>query len=324
MIYQVLTCGLKPEDRKRIECYLDPWCLESCLADELVERYEDAVCVIADPSVLSEEQWYFLCERRRRPGMPMLLLTGEPREEAQQCIPEFCDVLQLCDGKRKVLRDQLYLVNQTRWLPWNCSSAAMDSVFRSTVWNDGWYLLDLTTSGEDPSVDEILVIRMAYMANYQIQWEWSAPITPEKPVSAEILKKKGLTEAYISDGVPLEEIVRGLNDLAYPDAPLLIFNENNTSDFITHAYRRYGKRSIHEFLEVDTLAIRLFGYTFQNKAEDILGAIGWNRVGQRALRDERLALLYDLSLAAFREMQEQYDVRAPGDFDKLYGEGAAE
>jgi len=72
------------------------------------------------------------------------------------------------------------------------------------------------------------------------------------------------------------------------------------------------------------LAVRLFGYTFCREPEEILTAIGWNGVGGHILKDPFLARVYDLSMAAFREMAEHYDVHCPGDFNTLYGEGAVD
>jgi len=72
------------------------------------------------------------------------------------------------------------------------------------------------------------------------------------------------------------------------------------------------------------LAVRLFGYTFCWEPEEILTAIGWSCVGRHVLKDLFLARVYDLSMAAFREMVEHYNALCPGDFNTLYGEGAVD
>ena len=313
MTYQVLCCGLSSKDISRLEAYLGPNCMDHCSGEELLRYYDEAVCVIVDPSSLSEEQWYFLSERRHRPYMPMLFLVGSQREEPQCFLKYIPDVLQL-NEENLTLRDKMELISQTRWLCWHCTPAPMDEVFRSTQWNDGWYLLDLETRGTDSSTGEILAVRMAYMSNYQIEWEWSAQIqTQNSPI-----------ETNIQDSITLEELVRGLDNLEHTDAPLLLFNGNYVTDFLSHAYRKFGKRFTHEYLEIDNLAVRLFGYTFCREPDEILTAIGWNRVGMHVLKDPILAGVYDLSMAAFREMADHYDVHCPGDFNTLYGEGAVD
>jgi len=313
LTYQVLCCGLNSKDISRLEAYLGPYCMDHCSGEELLRYYDEAVCVIVDPSSLSEGQWYFISEKRHRPCMPILFLVGSKREDLQYCLQDIPDVLQL-NEENLTLGNKMELVSQTRWLCWHCTPAPMDDVFRSTRWDGGWYLLDLKTRGRDPSTGEILAVRMAYMSNYQIQWEWSAQIQPED----------SSVETDMQDSITLEELVRGLDNLEHPDAPLLLFNGNAATDFLSHAYRRFGKRFTHEYLEVDNLAVRLFGYTFCREPEEILTAIGWNGVGGHVLKDPFLARVYDLSMAAFREMAEHYDVHCPGDFNTLYGEGAVD
>ena len=83
MTYQVLCCGLSPKDIVRLESYLGPNCMDHCSGEELLRNYDEAVCVIVDPASLTEEQWYFLSERKHCPGMPILFWIGAQREDPQ-------------------------------------------------------------------------------------------------------------------------------------------------------------------------------------------------------------------------------------------------
>ena len=92
--------------------------------------------------------------------------------------------------------------------------------------------MDLVTSGPDPETDQILEVKLAYMANYQIQWQWSTVVKPETPVSPAVLQKVSIEEEELLGGMPLEELIRGLNDLQYPYAPFLLFEQDSTAGFI--------------------------------------------------------------------------------------------
>jgi len=308
-----------------LELSLPHYNIVKCDPVRIVDEYKDSPALVINPSAVPAACWERIPVRKHEAGMPMLLLSHAPAEDLRADLIELSHTVDLTGNTDLKLRTAVKLLDLAARPCWDCSrSAIMDDTLQTTVWNDGWYLLDIETSGTDPIAHDIIAVKIAYMSNYQIEWEHATLVRPMRPIPPNIERLTGITNEQLKDAEPLSEVVRGLNDLKYPLAPFLFTQERYIVEFLSIAYRQCWKRFTHEYLSVDALAARLFGYTLQKSPEKLLHDIGWECRGNRLLKDESLAVLYDLSMAVFCGLRENYDVRAPGDFDKLYGEGMVE
>ena len=123
-----------------------------------------------------------------------------------------------------------------------------------------------------------------------------------------------INPSMILDGTPSAEV-------AVRDIPLY----KQAMDWYFHAHPKYEREFQQVIVRENNNHGKISGgYTFCREPDEILTAIGWNRVGMHVLKDPILAGVYDLSMAAFREMADHYDVHCPGDFNTLYGEGAVD
>ena len=140
----------------------------------VVRVIDQARCIILNPKRLSVDllddflrgQDY---QRWNDAPVPIILfsdtMTREQRREV--FMPEYpilsVDLHERFDRNRnlavKLLRESALPCWQNR------------KVMRSNMFNDAWYLLDIETTGLDRWKDRIIAIRIARMANYEINWE---------------------------------------------------------------------------------------------------------------------------------------------------------
>ncbi len=317
----ILIIGLHPEEVKTLEWSMPSCQIEKCTADELLGKADGALAVVLAPDALSRPQWDALSAHGQQPGAPMILMTGAPGDDLKPNLPDFYHIIDLNSKSDTTLRRASGLLELAVNPCWDCHAISMDDTLRSTMWNDGWYLLDIETSGKNPLVDDIIAVSFAYMANYEIKGEYSTLVKPLRPISEKAERITGITNEQLYDAMPLGELIRNLTDLEYPYAPFLFTSQAYMKSFLSAAYHACGKQFNAQYLSVDALAARLFGYTLMLDPSEMLDAIGCTRKGASVLQDPYLAEIYNISLAVFHGLKERFDVRAPGDFDKLYGEG---
>lgn len=187
---------------------------------------------------------------------------------------------------------------------------------RSNMFNDGWYLLDMETSGTDPLEDDVISLTVSYMANYKLLSSETIYIRQSNPVSEEIEKITGITNEMLENGVTKEHAVDFLNHLPYP-APIITEQYDYFLPFLRALYHACDQKFDLPNISIDCLAAIVFGYTVFRKPFDVLPVI--ERTCERAfLGDPYTMKLYDLVCAVFENLRDRYDVRSPGDFHKLY------
>ena len=189
---------------------------------------------------------------------------------------------------------------------------------RGNMFNDAWYLIDMETTGLDRWKDRIIAIRIARMANYEINWERpTIYIRQDKPLPTQIAEITGITDAMLAGGVSLEEALEELDSLPCKDTPFLFTNEDFATGFLNAEYLRCGKAFDRPYVAMDKLASIPFGYLMQRKARNIPALIGFEPAERQPL-DDQLQKLYALSRCTFEALQTRYDVHCPGEFEKLY------
>ena len=188
---------------------------------------------------------------------------------------------------------------------------------RSNMLNDGWYLLDIETTGTDPLEDDVISISVSYMANYKIQSTETLYIKQARPITEEIEKLTGITNEMLNQGVSKEQAVAYLNNLPYP-APLVVKFYDYFIPFLKVLYHSCGQKFKMPYIQLDVLTAISFGYTLFRQPYDVLPLLEQRKLERTPLNQPYLEKLYDLTLAIFENLQERYAVRAAGDFHKLY------
>ena len=183
----------------------------------VVRVIDQARCIILNPKRLSVDllddflrgQDY---QRWNDAPVPIILFSGTMTKEQRREVfmPEYpilsVDLHERFDRNRnlavKLLRESALPCWQNR------------EAMRSNMFNDAWYLIDIETTGLDRWKDRIIAIRIARMANYEINWERpTIYIRQDKPLPAQISEITGITDDMLAGGVSMEEALEELDSL---------------------------------------------------------------------------------------------------------------
>ncbi len=217
----------------------------------------------------------------------------------------------LRSGFDRTLRDVIKIIRKGRTPCWD-GMARM----RSNMFNDGWYLLDMETSGTDPLESNVISLTVSYMANYKILSSDTVYIKQPIPVSDEIEELTGITNEMLENGITKEQAVDFLNNLPHP-APIITERYDFFVPFLKALYHSCNQKFNLPNVSIDCLAAITFGYTAFKSPFDVLPII--ERTYERTIIDDPYTMkLYDLVLAVFENLHDRYDIRAAGDFHKLY------
>ena len=128
----------------------------------------------------------------------------------------------------------------------------------ANMFNDGWYLIDLETTGIRPTQDDIVAVRIAYMAAYEIVREDTILVKPGKPLTAEQKEMLGITNEIFSHAATLESVVKDLANPSHP-APIIAWDENYTIAFLEAAFHQCGKTFDRPYVALESLSALAFG-----------------------------------------------------------------
>lgn len=215
-------------------------------------------------------------------------------------------------GLDRTLRDTIEIIRKATMPCWN-GMARM----RSNVFNDGWYLLDMETSGADPLEDDIISLSISYMADYKIQSTETLYIKQTQPITDRIAAITGITNEMIEHGITRKQAVEHLNNLPSP-SPIILESSKYYLPFLKALYHSCGQKFDLPNVAIDGLAAIAFGYMIFRKPHEILPAIKQRKYKRTQIDHPYLGELYDLTLAVFENLQERYEIRAAGDFHSLY------
>ena len=187
--------------------------------------------------------------------------------------------------------------------------------------NDGWYLIDLETTGTDPTKDEIISISIAYMAAYEIKGCQTIYIKQKEPISDDVTEITGITNEMLQNGITRKEAVDFLNNLHY-EAPIIVKSYKYYIPFLQELYHLCGEKLNIPYVGIGGLASIVFSYMCVREPIEMVEHITERKYARtpvsRKANHPYLEKLYDLTLAVFENLQDRYDVRAPQHFHSLY------
>ena len=297
-----------------IQCDIEQ--LDHAAIKKITER---AHCIILNPKhldagILANFLYKQASQRMSDWPIPVVLLSDRPTREQRHTIriPKHLPVIDL---RKRLDRSRSLAVKTLRNASLPCwqNRAAM----RSNMFNDGWYLIDIETTGVDVWKDRILCIRLAYMANYELRQPQTIYIRQSEPLPEGISNRTGITEEMLAQGISLEEAVEQIEELSCSDTPLVFTSEEFTAGFLNAAFLRCGKSFDRPYLAIDKLASIPFGYLMQRHALSIPWLVE-NSPSNDRFPDEPLCELYELTRCVFESLINRYDVHCPGQFEKLY------
>ena len=277
----------------------------------------ESLCLFINPKKLSNSQLSDLIEEHEfataHTHAAILLFTAPFTREQKYTVEgkEF-HIVDLKARFDRTLRDTVEFVRKATMPCWDGLKRMEANCF-----NDGWYLIDLTSTGLDPTEDELISISVAYMADYTILEKETLYIKPSRPLREEDEAITGITNEMLENGVSKEAVIEYLENLPHP-APFIIETEKYDYPFLKAVYHFCGRKFDHPYVAIDGLSAIAFGYKLIRRSRDLVNAVS-DRLQCYVPEEERyLAELYALTLAVFENLRDRYDVRFPGQFKSLY------
>lgn len=289
-------------------------------AQMIVPITHQARCIMLNPKRLTRSQLAdVLCAQRalltsERP-VPIVLFSAPMTRRQQHEIPLPEYPISVIDLHKRIDRSRALAVKLLRESSLPCWQGRR--AMHSNMLSDAWYLIDLETTGLDIWNDRILAIRYAQMANFEVHGETTLYIRQPKALPEIIAQLTGITDDMLSRGISLEEAIGELDALPCKDTPFVFTGEEFTAGFLNAAFIRCGRTFARPYLAIDKLANIPFGYLMQRRARDIPSLAASEAIESPWL-DPELQALYALTKCTFEALVSRYDVRCPGQFDKLY------
>ena len=326
MTNDVYTIGLTRTELQTLKVLLPitfpviPYDTEQLDESEIKRITGQARCIVLNPKHLVAETLAefiydqdYLCNHGQ--PVPVILLSDHLTREQQHTVP-VPEYLSVIDLHKRIDRNRSFAVKTLREASLPCWQNRV--AMRSNMFNDGWYLIDIETTGVEVWEDSIICIRLAYMANYKIVGQpQTIYIRQSKPLPDGISRITGITDEMLAQGISLEEAVEQLEGLSCSNTPFVLTSEEFTAGFLKAAFLRCGKSFVRPYVAIDKLAAIPFGYLMQCHALNTPSLIDPGS-SSNLFFDDQLQELYELTKCVFENLCIRYDVRCPGQFDKLY------
>ena len=277
----------------------------------------ESVCLFINPKKLSTLQLIDLLSEHEYAAAhthaAILLFTSAfTKEQRYEVATEDLHHVDLKVRFDKTLRDAVELIRKASMPCWDGLKRMEANMF-----SDGWYLLDMTSTGIDPTSDEVIAITIAFMGQYELREKETIYIKPSRPLTEEDEAITGIVNEMLENGMSKEEAVSYLENLPHP-APFIIETEKYDYPALKALYHFCGKKFDHPYIAIDGLSAITFGYKLLRRSSDLVKEVS-DRMQLYIPEGERdIAELYALTLAVFENLRIRYDVQCPGQFHSLY------
>lgn len=320
----VLCLGLTRMQLHTLRCHFPiGFSFYSVTAEDLKENenvdlfVSKAWCAFINPKKLLPGQLNQIVEAHqtaiKHTHATILLFTDPFTQEQKQTInTKKLHRVDLRAGLDKPLRDTIGIIRKAIMPCWD-GMARM----RSNMLNDGWYLIDVETTGIDPLVDEVISLTVSFMADYEILTSETLYIKPSCPISERIEELTGITNEQLAFGITKEEAVKYLRALPSP-SPFIFERFSYFVPFLQALFNKCEDKFDIPYITVDGLAAITRGYTLARRIEQMVASVESRKYERTPVDSKYIAKLYDITLAVFEDLQERYNVRAAGDFHSLY------
>lgn len=326
MTNDICTIGLTRTELQTLKVLFPiTFSISSVEADTLDEHTTEHIvnqarCIILNPKRLSVSQLTDLLYaqdelRIRYKPVPVILFSDTMTREQNRAIPMPEYPIMVIDLHKRIDRNRSVAIKLLREATLPCWQNREKMLGNGL--NDGWYLIDIETTGTDCWNDNIIAIYISYMANFETKWEDIIYIKHPEPLSDEVANLTGITDEMLSHGITLDEAIDKLDALSCKNTPFVFTNEDFMTGFLNAAYLRCRKHFTRPYIAIDKLAQVPFGYLMQRKALNI-PAYADPESAEEMLMNENLQQLYALTKCTFDSLRNRYDVHCPAHFNKLY------
>ena len=167
------------------------------------------------------------------------------------------------------------------------------------VENLSYIVLDLETTGLDPSADEIIEIGAIKIENGQIKDIFNKLVKPTRDVSKIITDITGITPEMLNDELPLKPVLTQFAEYM-DDMMLVAHNSDFDISFLRNAFKKHLNREINNFVVCTLLISRDILPNLDNHKLHTIGTyFGLPVVNRhRAIGDAELTYLVWQKLAA--------------------------
>lgn len=291
---------------------------ESLLDDmNITKMVSEAWCAFINPKKLQPGQLSDIVDAHtyatEHTHAAILLFTDAFTQEQREAVNTKNLIrVDLCAGFDKPLRDTIDVLRKATMPCWD-GMAKM----RSNMLNDGWYLIDMETTGTDPLEDEIICLTVSFMADYKIESVEKLYIKQSRPLSERVKEITGITDEMLEQGITREEAVKYLRELPSP-SPFVFEYEKYFLPFMKELFHLCGEKFDIPCVTLDGLASIVFCYALPRTPKRTARAITSRKYERTPVEDVFIERLYDVTLAVFENLQDRYGVRSAGDFHTLY------
>ena len=286
---------------------------------EIRAMIRESVCLFINPKKLDYMQLKMLLleheHSARESHVAILLFTSAFTREQKYEVETSPTQIPRVDLKArfdKTLCNTVEFVRKATLPCWNNLKKMEANMF-----NDGWYLINLTSTGLNPASSEVISVSIAYMANYELKNQTTIYIKPSQPLTEEEEAITSITNEMLSDGISKEEAVFYLEHLKY-NAPFIVKTEKYDYPALKALHHFCGKKFDHPYIAIDGLAAVVFGYKLIRRISTLANAVSDKKPQDIPEKERDIFEFYALTCAVFKNLKERYDVRCPGHFKSLY------
>ena len=110
-----------------------------------------------------------------------------------------------------------------------------------------YIVLDLETSGLDPSSDEIIEIGAIKVENSEIKDIFNKLVKPARQLPAHIIELTGITQEMVNDELPIKPVLEQF-DKYIDDITLIAHNADFDISFLRVAFQKYLNKTMPNFI----------------------------------------------------------------------------
>lgn len=243
----------------------------------------------------------------------ILLFTDAFTQEQRATVDTKCLFrVNLRSGMDRNLRKTIDLVRKATMPCWDGMSR-----MRSNMLNDGWYLVQMETTGLDPTEDDIISLTVSFMADYELLSIETLYIKQNRPLTERIIEITGITDDMLENAITKEEAVKYLQNLPSP-SPIIFESAQYFLPFMKELFHLCGEKFDLPNVAIDGLAAITLGHTLARTPREVAVAVAKWRRDNPSADNFFIERLYETTLAVFDNLQNRYGVRSAGDFHTLY------
>lgn len=305
---RVLTFGLTSNEssilRKQIPNTFD---VRSC-DDNFIDLIAlQSSCIILDPSVLNKNHLDILNECYEKENRILFFLTKKTRRKLSFTTHYINLSLQ---KSRQIGMLAKFLEKSTIPCISNCNAF---------MFNDGFVVIDIETTGLNPKANEIISISAIRVADYKIHDRFHCYVKPSTPLTPFIEELTGITNDMIANAPNLQNVIDQFSKWYAPD-PLVMYNKKFDLQFLEAAHYNTGHiLETRGTIDAFSLSTKIFANQIFDKPQK-LKDLTETLLGEDYKKKEDVDSIAELFIFLLNKLQHDYEFYGIFQIAKLYDE----